>query len=280
MDVAKLIKSSLEETYDIPFDVKEKYEYNDPAYILIPSNEFEELFSVSIYIRQGIRLIVEIEPQKYAADFVHEVNHASEEKKAKFLSFWEIIKNKGARMEFYVNQVPCDPKVEESWNSEWKQIRIRMTKIVAQDDDSGKESYEEWSVMTMGLMLSLLDVESLMPDEKRYEEGAKSLVLSNKYERNPINREICLAANGVVCKICGFDFEKVYGKIGKGFIHVHHIETVASHGGAYYLNPITDMIPVCPNCHAMLHRKDPPYLPEEIKQLIFETHDKGEAFYE
>ena len=105
-------------------------------------------------------------------------------------------------------------------------------------------------------------------DDGKYGEGKIDQVLVNKYERNPINRQLCLAVNGYVCKICGFDFEKKYGDIGKGFIHVHHIEMVSSFGGEYYLDPKKDLIPVCPNCHAMLHRKNPPLEPAELRQII------------
>ena len=65
-----------------------------------------------------------------------------------------------------------------------------------------------------------------------------------------------------------FDFEKVYGEVGKEFIHVHHLKEIASIGENYQINPLTDLRPVCPNCHAMLHRKNPAYTIEELQNLI------------
>ena len=62
-----------------------------------------------------------------------------------------------------------------------------------------------------------------------------------------------------------FDFEQTYGEIGKGFIHVHHLTPVSSIGKEYRLNPQTDLVPVCPNCHNMLHRKEPPYTIAELQ---------------
>ena len=51
------------------------------------------------------------------------------------------------------------------------------------------------------------------------------------------------------------DFEKVYGEVGKGFIHVHHITPISDKRGKMHLvNPEINLIPVCPNCHAMLHK--------------------------
>ena len=71
--------------------------------------------------------------------------------------------------------------------------------------------------------------------------------------------------------VCGKDFEEQYGSIGKGFIHVHHLTPISSIGKEYKLNIDKDLVPVCPNCHYMLHRKDPPYTPEELKEILREV---------
>lgn len=86
-------------------------------------------------------------------------------------------------------------------------------------------------------------------------EGTCVSVTVNKYERNAKARQECIDEYGCKCSICGLDFEKMYGEVGKGFIHVHHIVPISEIGKEYKLNPKTDLIPVCPNCHAMLHRK-------------------------
>ena len=70
------------------------------------------------------------------------------------------------------------------------------------------------------------------------------------------------------CSVCGFDFQKQYGAIGKNFIHVHHIVPVSQMGDGYVVDPIKDLIPVCPNCHAMIHRTDPPLTIEELRKRI------------
>lgn len=85
-------------------------------------------------------------------------------------------------------------------------------------------------------------------------EGAKKTITVNKYERNPAARQKCIEANGCKCCICGMDFEETYGELGSGFIHVHHLVPISSIGKTYRIDPINDLAPVCPNCHAMLHR--------------------------
>lgn len=100
------------------------------------------------------------------------------------------------------------------------------------------------------------------PDE--YTEGATKTIAVNVYERNPQARKACLNAHGFKCAVCNFCFEDEYGDIGHGFIHVHHLKQLADIGSEYQLNPVTDLRPVCPNCHAMLHRKRPAYSIDEL----------------
>ena len=79
---------------------------------------------------------------------------------------------------------------------------------------------------------------------------------------------------GYQCLVCGRNFEATYGEIGKGFIHVHHLTPIYSIGKEYELNVDTDLAPVCPNCHYMLHRKDPPYTIEELKEILQQLDKK------
>lgn len=87
------------------------------------------------------------------------------------------------------------------------------------------------------------------------EDGTGKKVYINKYERNPKARKECLRIYGTKCAICGFDAKKVYGDEFEGKIQVHHITPIHELGIEYKVNPQTDLIPVCPNCHMILHTK-------------------------
>lgn len=101
-----------------------------------------------------------------------------------------------------------------------------------------------------------------------YREGRFFSVVLKGRERNPKARAAAIKAHGVDCKVCDTNFEKVYGKIGQEYIHVHHLVQVKDRTGEYFVDPINDLKPVCPNCHAMLHKKDPPYSIEEMREII------------
>jgi len=124
------------------------------------------------------------------------------------------------------------------------------------------------------LFLKKLDNKSqyVFPDEiderEKFLEGKSKKVFVNVFERNTAARQKCIDYYGYQCQICRFDFEKKYGELGKNFIHVHHVVDISIIGNEYELNPISDLIPVCPNCHAMLHKKKPAYLLDEIKRLL------------
>lgn len=108
------------------------------------------------------------------------------------------------------------------------------------------------------------------PDELSaiYTEGNKSSRLITQYERNPDARQECINRYGLSCRVCGMGFAERYGEVGNGFIHVHHLVLVSEKGEEHKVDAIQDLRPVCPNCHAMLHKKVPPYTIEELKSKL------------
>ncbi len=99
-------------------------------------------------------------------------------------------------------------------------------------------------------------------------EGTKKQRYTTYYERNPIHRQRAIDIHGLSCMGCGFNFEETYGKLGSGFIHVHHNKPV-SETGPSHIDPATDLSVLCPNCHAMVHRKKNTTLSlSELKEII------------
>lgn len=113
-----------------------------------------------------------------------------------------------------------------------------------------------------------LPEEILSDNSEIFQEGLKKTIFVNSYERNSKARSSCINYWKPICSVCEFDFEKTYGKLGEGFIHVHHLKPVSEIGELYQIDPIEDLRPVCPNCHSMLHRKNPPLSIDELKDII------------
>jgi len=151
-----------------------------------------------------------------------------------------------------------------------------MTEILRREHlHSGRLARVNWNTQASGMSIppeAAVELEALwaahlsqlgyepisLPDEvlapEAYFEGATRQVSVSIYERNPRARERCIKHYGVRCSVCDFDFEAFYGEHGRGFIQVHHLIPLADIGREYCLDPIAHLRPICPNCHAMIHR--------------------------
>lgn len=113
-----------------------------------------------------------------------------------------------------------------------------------------------------------------LPDEvppgAAYSEGGVSRIEVNRYERDSHARRACIAAHGTECCVCGFRFGAVYGPEADGYIHVHHLRPLSEAGGERAVDPVADLRPVCPNCHAILHLGGRCRSVEEVRQLLAE----------
>lgn len=143
-------------------------------------------------------------------------------------------------------------------------LRMGRRKDCRIDDDESMEMILEFMVFVLLLVPSY---EESLDDRNTFKDGAIRNLNLNTYERNPINRKICLDSHGFSCKVCAMDFNKEYGDLGKGFIHVHHVIELSLIREAYVVDPVNDLVPVCPNCHAMLHRKKPALTVKELREI-------------
>ncbi len=113
------------------------------------------------------------------------------------------------------------------------------------------------------------DGDTLEPPPGTCPEDALTRVAVNRYERNADARRVALAHHGSRCAACGFDFEQTYGAPGSSCVHVHHTVPVSQLGRGYELDPTADLIPLCPNCHHMAHRRKPDaYTVAELRAMI------------
>ena len=101
-----------------------------------------------------------------------------------------------------------------------------------------------------------------------FAEGNVVRIRVNRYERDARARAKCIQHYGPRCVVCGFEFGKMYGQSLSGFIHIHHLTPLASIGKTYRVNPVRDLRPICANCHAVVHRREPPLTVEEVQTML------------
>lgn len=275
------IRKNLEDTFDIPFVVYTTNEGREPVFWLAPEDPGKELFTIRISFRNKIRMTMDFIPQKYSVSFVQSMGEKKLENKVIFSQYYELMRKKGAKGVIKINGIPVESNNVSSWPVLWKSFEAHITRmpIVEDGDLEYSEVVCEWGALMMGMILTLADIVPVEDEieKKGYKEGNVRRVESDRYERNPLNRKLCLAVKGYDCSICGFNFTDTYGELGHNFIHVHHITPVSKMGPGYLVNPVNDLIPVCPNCHAMLHKCDPPIQPIQLKNVIIER--KRKSFY-
>jgi|ERR1051326_296725 5-methylcytosine-specific restriction protein A len=108
-----------------------------------------------------------------------------------------------------------------------------------------------------------------LEESDSFSEGCLQRIFIDKYERSTAARVECIAHYGPRCSVCRMSFEEVYGDSFRNFIHVHHLRPISKIGTKYQVDPVRDLRPVCPNCHAAIHsRKDTPYSIEEVQDLL------------
>lgn len=100
------------------------------------------------------------------------------------------------------------------------------------------------------------------------EEGAEKLQWSRRYERSRANRAIAIELHGTACNVCGFSFSSFYGNLANDYVEIHHLTPVSSMEGPRVVDPRTELVPLCANCHRAVHRRWPPFSPDELRAAV------------
>lgn len=164
----------------------------------------------------------------------------------------------GNLVDWFSAELTKKSSISKDWQNKYKQEREKVGK-------------REVTVYKNMYSFSLEENISSVNTTKLVEGNLKTIVV-NAFERNPIARKQCLEYHGTSCLCCGFDFYRTYGEIGQNYIHVHHIIPLAKIRKNYQVDPIKDLIPLCANCHAMIHRTTPALSIEKLKEIIKQSH--------
>jgi len=116
-------------------------------------------------------------------------------------------------------------------------------------------------------------VEETDKDEEFYEGSIRRISVEVR-ERDAAARKACIAKHGAKCFICEFDFGQFYGPEADGFIHVHHREMLSKSAAKRKVDPINDLVPLCPNCHSVVHLRKDAYEVEEVKAMVEKQQKK------
>ena len=81
-------------------------------------------------------------------------------------------------------------------------------------------------------------------------------------------KALCIEYYGAICDLCGFDYGYTYGEAFENQIQVHNIHAQDEVEVVQDTDPIKDLIPVCHNCHQIIHSQNPPVSVEQMRKMI------------
>lgn len=151
--------------------------------------------------------------------------------------------------------------------SDWT---IRAQSVI---EESAYDSARRVLLASFGCVLLLVGAQGDERGEVEFQvEGEHTWTISSKYERSRANRAIAILLHGDDCAGCGFSFGRTYGDIAAGYIEVHHLTPVHLMGAPRPVDPRTELVPLCANCHRAVHRADPPLSLAQLSVLLRTSH--------
>lgn len=256
---------------------------NARSLIFTPADHSErDTFSITVTL--GFRrLEVEFSPGHFAGELLSWMAQADAGSRGLFSAVLRECMAEGAEVAVNVNDQSFAADDGAIWEKEWRRFGVRLQRrnleIGATDGPGDENLLMPWLLRMTAAVTSLLPLErseeEALENTDGLPEGAVSRVEVNRYERDRRNRAAALAIHGHSCAACRFDFGQAYGAIAAGFIEVHHTTPVSELGASYIVDPKVDLIPLCPNCHAVAHRRSPPFTVEEITSALERARHQG-----
>ena len=248
----------------------------EPWFLLRPRGlPVDHTFSIRATL-QWRRLRIDFEPGKFAGELLRDMGQADDTGRTAFRAILTDCQRRGADVKMSVNGASRAPTEDAVWKEIWTRFALHLNKghleLGTEDGEDDSTIISRWTGRFAAAITSILPLEEgehvLEEGLKGFPEGAQLTVLANRYERDRRNRAAAISIHGTHCRACGIAMGDRYGPAAEGFIHVHHTTPVALLGPDYTIDPASDLVPLCPNCHAVAHRRDPPFSVEEIGQML------------
>lgn len=165
-------------------------------------------------------------------------------------------------------QFLTDVEYQSNWNPRGWYRQIGNQRFLKWGGEEGYLAYLRQFIAGYPQYQKIGRLAEELQEDETFLEGARKQITVNAYERDPRARQRCIQHYGARCFICGFAFGERYGTVAEGFIHVHHLRPLSEIGAEYTIDPVADLRPVCPNCHAVLHIRKPAFSIQEVIDFI------------
>ena len=222
------------------------------------------------------RLRIDFEPGKFAGALLAEMGNADADGRSGFQAVLADCRRVGSQIDLEINSVPLPFDSEEVWAQAWNRLVLSMNKgqleLGIDEGEPDAQIVCRWTGRFAAAVVAILPTEEagegVETDVIGYPEGALTTVQTNRYERDRRNRAAAIAIHGTACKGCGLEMGTRYGSVASGMIEIHHVTPVSELGAGYVIDPARDLVPLCPNCHAVVHRNTPPFTVAELRECL------------
>lgn len=225
--------------------------------------EFPRPFGLEIQVRQNPltwQSVVKLDRQ--AGEVLRGVQARHIDNPEEIQDFINVASNFLGHVELRVNNLEISLlDAQENWQS------VELVSKSLKHDNEPFEALREYLTVIVGTVLDIF-TEKFAEDLSGEEEGGAERQTYNRYERSAVNRARCIEVHGTKCSACGVDPGSQYGLDSSSLIHVHHLKPLSMMGGRATVNPISDLVPLCPTCHNVAHKRNPPYTPVEIQEML------------
>ena len=219
------------------------------------------------YVRQSLMSwTIDLVLDNFSGELLRTFQESFPEKKSEVFLYLNLAKKLATELKFEVNDISIEEVIVVSWSELVFHIKVKF-----EPDDNPGEAFQKTLLYSLSLLMPFItdNTDGDYPDFPKGEiEGDISYSLVRKYERSRVNRALCLAEYGYTCRACDVLMEQRYGINGKNVIEVHHSLPVSQMGEARVIDPLKELVPLCPNCHTIAHKKNPPLPVEVLREMI------------
>lgn len=214
------------------------------------------------------------QPGLFSAPMIARMGKCGLGDRSMFVAFASAQISKKIKVVMRVNGADINPIMPETWPVDWSRLEMGLKLLPVDVDPENTVAIERWVldmvVPFFGMIAALIGVEEQERPGEGDVEGQAKQALVTYYERKKVNREACIQLHGALCVVCGFDFAEHYGALGVGYIEVHHLKPLSEIRKSHCINVQTDLLPLCSNCHSMVHREDPPVSIDRLRDIVIQ----------
>lgn len=242
-------------------------------------SDLPKLHGFSIDVLVGWRtLTAAFRPDTFAADLIRAMSSSPEDERKSFAQLAASLLAAGLTVVLRLDDCACDPCDPAQWPAAWAVLALSVeTRPHDVDSEDLPREVADIALAASSLVMSLLPLEEAPAEGGMTgdREGRRSEVTASRLERSPANRAACIALKGTRCSACGLLLEDAYGALARGYIEVHHGVPVSQLADTS-VDIARDLHPLCPNCHAMVHRRTPPLEVGQLRVVLAEHQSKPE----